>query len=898
MTAPAQPSQISALDEILKWSANRPDWQRDALRRVIANGTITKDDLQELDHLCRIKHSATVPSDPPLAVKPLDSTHIPQGAGSQTSVNLISISDLQGVNRLPPNQSISFGASPGLTVIYGDTGSGKSGYARVFKKACRTRGSLPVIRRDTFAPPDSTPSTGKIVFSTDGEEHTVAWQDGVSSDTRLSHVFVFDSFTAENYLEQDGPATFTPHGLDVLPKLTKVCDAINQRLKQDIESIRSEINSAASGWKYALTTAVGKLIAGLNSKTKESELDALSGLDDVQKKHLHELTETLKSDPKQKARETRASKTRLETFAQKIKTATTDIADEPIAALKALVENAKTTSETAKTFAAAQFGSDDLPGTRNDSWRKLWEAARLFSTSSAYLKMDFPVTEDEARCVLCQQAIGPEAAKRLKAFETFCKDQSQQLAAEAAKCLKDAADKIKLMTPLADEHSKIEADLGTATHEQISSIADFVKKADERLATIKANLTNGVWTSPAAIPGSPADSINLMANALESRAIIEESAHDPLVRKSLEAERDELADRDWLGRLKEEVLTQIDRHKTIAKHEACQKDVLTTGITTKNSELTKLLVTVKFCNRFKTETDTLGLRTLAVKLQEIKGAKGETKFGLRFEAKSQFGVSEVASEGEQRCIALAAFLAELSQASHQSALVFDDPVSSLDHWYRERIAARVVEESKARQVIVFTHDAIFLNDLHTIAEQTGTPAKYHFLDWKGSQPGWCYDGLPWDCKSPEDRLDKLEKRQREIAKFGGVKPSQEDISNIREAYNWLRSTVERIVERVIFADVVFRYRSFVKLKELNRVVGFSQSECDEVTRIFKKCCDVTDAHDPAQGKQAAVPEPKDLQVDINATKQLLASVRARQKAAQSSPPAAMVSETSKCSNIT
>jgi hypothetical protein len=185
---------------------------------------------------------------------------------------------------------------------------------------------------------------------------------------------------------------------------------------------------------------------------------------------------------------------------------------------------------------------------------------------------------------------------------------------------------------------------------------------------------------------------------------------------------------------------------------------------------------------------------------------------------------------------------------------------------------------------VFTHDAIFLNDLHTIAEQAGISATYSFLDWKGSQPGWCHEGLPWDCKSPEDRLDKLEKRQREIAKSWGVKPSQDDISHIREAYSWLRSTIERIVERVVFADVVFRYRSYVKLKDLGRVIGFSQSECDEVGRLFKKCCDVTDSHDPAQGKQAAVPEPKDLQADIDATKQLLAGIRARQKVAQSSPP--------------
>ncbi len=44
-------------------------------------------------------------------------------------------------------------------------------------------------------------------------------------------------------------------------------------------------------------------------------------------------------------------------------------------------------------------------------------------------------------------------------------------------------------------------------------------------------------------------------------------------------------------------------------------------------------------------------------------------------------VGKVLSEGEHRCVALAAFLAELSTIDAQSAIVFDDPVSSLDHQF-------------------------------------------------------------------------------------------------------------------------------------------------------------------------------------------------------------------------
>jgi wobble nucleotide-excising tRNase len=69
------------------------------------------------------------------------------------------------------------------------------------------------------------------------------------------------------------------------------------------------------------------------------------------------------------------------------------------------------------------------------------------------------------------------------------------------------------------------------------------------------------------------------------------------------------------------------------------------------------------------------------------------------------------SEGEKTCVALAAFLTELATAQHASALVFDDPVSSLDHRWRSSVAKRLVDEAKKRQVIVFTHDLVFVNDL-------------------------------------------------------------------------------------------------------------------------------------------------------------------------------------------
>lgn len=879
MSSLSQPKPVSALHEILNWSSDRPVWQQDALRRIVTQDVLDDGDFNELDRLCRAKHKADASTDPPIAPRPLAANHLPPAPGATSFVSLVSIANLQRVNRLPSDQALTFGPTPGLTVIYGDNGSGKSGYARVMKKACRTRGVSPSIKPNAFVPNPMSPATADIAFRVAVADQSVSWSDGAPPDPLLANVFVFDGSTAGNYLQEDGPATFTPHGLDILQKLSTTCDTIGARIQREIDTVTNEKALVAKNWNCMPTTKVGILINSLAATTKPSEIEALAGLDQPQTQRLIELNDALKSDPKQKAKETRASASRLRTFASKIALILNELSDSQVATLNQLLEQAKTATTAANLFASGQFDSSYLPGTGSDLWRTLFAAARSFAVTEAYKDQTFPSTFDEAKCVLCQQTLSEQELARFKVFDSFCKNQSQQIATDATAKLRSVVQKIIVLEPLSPELKKIEADLATASLDQKTSIERFVERADARLKTVKDNASAPNWVDVNSLLASPEGVVTTLAEALEKRALMEESADDPTTRAKLLSDRDDLADREWLAGKKDDVLEQIDRHKRISVLEKSKKDTATRAITQKNLELTKQIVTDAFCKRFEIEAQMLGLRTISVKLEEIKGRKGETKFGLRVEGAIDHRIHEIASEGEQRCIALAAFLAELSQASHQSSLVFDDPVSSLDHWHREKIAARLGQEAKTRQVIVFTHDAVFLNDLQTHSHDHSVDVAFRHIEWAGSNPGRCNDGLPWDCKSPEDRIDKLEKEHRQITSNWQPQPSQENVGDMRASYSSLRATVERIVERVVFADVVFRFRSFVKLKDLKYVVGFSDVECNEVMRIHKRCCDVTEAHDPASGKQAPIPEPADLATDIAATKALLAAVRQRRNPA-------------------
>lgn len=127
------------------------------------------------------------------------------------------------------------------------------------------------------------------------------------------------------------------------------------------------------------------------------------------------------------------------------------------------------------------------------------------------------------------------------------------------------------------------------------------------------------------------------------------------------------------------------------------------------------------------------------------GAKGVMYHKVAFDdAKtSGWGVQEVLSEGEHRCIALAAFLAELSMQPVASTVILDDPVSSLDHTRRGAVAKRLVHEATKRPVIVLTHDIVFLLFLQEQADQEKVGFTARFLDREKGALGIPVDGLPW-----------------------------------------------------------------------------------------------------------------------------------------------------------
>ena len=117
--------------------------------------------------------------------KPIAADHIRDPAASNVEVSLSKLHNLEHVNALQPGKSLSFNKT-GLTVIYGDNGAGKSGYARVLKQACRAR--LPkddIVLPNIYAAQRGIPQA-EVGFRIGGQNQSVAWKQGAAADARLA----------------------------------------------------------------------------------------------------------------------------------------------------------------------------------------------------------------------------------------------------------------------------------------------------------------------------------------------------------------------------------------------------------------------------------------------------------------------------------------------------------------------------------------------------------------------------------------------------------------------------------------------------------------------------------------------------------------------------------------
>ncbi|KKZ10434.1 MAG: hypothetical protein TQ37_08705 [Candidatus Synechococcus spongiarum 15L] len=864
-------SESEAFANILQWSEGQPSWQRDALRRLYNKDTLDATDLDELTELCQNPDKEGIP---------LSSEHVPHFNLDLKTVQLKAICNVENVNALKSGECLSF-CKKGLTVIYGQNGSGKSGYARILKKVCRARTPesekeiLPNIYKQS-----SEPSRATIDFVADKQHKSINWnaQNKQSSNPLLLSISIFDSGTANVHVGKANNIAYTPFPMRILEQLADTCQRIQKLIEQKISNLDQQTPEIIKNPNCNIQTKVGKLIAKLNDDiVDKTDVCNLAKLDIMEKAKLEKLKRDLATNHRKSAIQLKAQKQRFDDATRRLRALHKAVTEEQVSHLTELHQNYKIARDAATAAAKTIFNNDLLPNIGSEVWRSLWEAARDYSEKHAYPGKVFPFTGDSARCVLCQQELDTESANRLNRFENFIKDTTKRKEKEAETAYINAQNILRNVNVSIQDLQRIIS----LIHDELNdeNLAQLVRRsavtAKWRLRAIRrlCMCDNDIilpvadnW--PEELVTNQSSSLSQRVDALQ----IEEHSEQ---RQQMHTELGELKDREWLASVQDDVIAEIDRKKKRAALKTMLNDTQTRSITLKSSNIAERLVTKALCTQFSEEIEKLSATQLKIGIQKKNSHRGVPMFQVTLSHKHKKATTDkILSEGEYRCAALAAFLAEIATTKNQSAIVFDDPVSSLDQINLETVATRLAEEAQHRQVIVFTHDIAFLFLLDQACRDKKTHIGFRSVARNHDYAGLIQQDLPVRAQPIEKILDSMqnqlnnEKRSYENGQYDKWEITVDAIQKR------LRSTWERAVEEVI-GPVLKRLSSKVETQGLIKLTILDRKDCEQMRKAYGRCSE--GLHTTALTLNPLPPKPEDIQKEITELRNWISNIQKRQR---------------------
>lgn len=848
---------MKILQEIYSWSKDLAAWQQDAIGRLYADRALSADDLDDLYALA--KADAGIPDSEGRVPKMLQDAQVVPPTNPARVVLLTAIKELANVNALANGARLPI-ARAGVTAIYGENGVGKSGYSRVFKKACRARDRRePILPNAHIEPGKSGPAHAKFEAEIDGAATDLPWIDGVEPPELLSDIAIFDAHCARAYIDNQGDFAYAPYGLDILEGLVGACNKLKARAMA--EKAANAPSNAAFEALAGEQTLVAKKLLCIPASTKAEDIETLATLSDAELNRLALLNKTLaEADPKQKALALRQKASRIGSLQDRVAAAIGVVNEEKVSSLQALIARSNA-AKAAAELAATEFKTTpgQLIGTGGEAWKALFEAARVFARVS-HADHEFPMLPATAACPLCQNVLGEEGAARLLRFDAFITAAAEKAANDARegaaipfKVIQQANLDLLFRDTLMEEVTELEPEVAAAC----TSLQETLKVRHP--AVLQAATGNLGWNEIPKLSDDPRPGLAGIINHLLEQAKALDATADEKLKAVMISERAELDARRRLAEVKAAVLDAITRHEFCRKLQVCIDGMETRGISRKSTELSRTTASQELANALNAELKLLKVHHLRV-VMKPESPGGKTQFKLTLQVPGGGTPAAILSEGEQRAIAIASFMAELQLNKGRGGIVFDDPVSSLDHRRRWEVAERLAKESLTRQVIIFTHDIYFLLILEQKAGEVGAALTKNYIRRTMDGYGVYSEDLPFDVLGTKDRLGRM--RQMLVGVRKAAKEGDEDLQRhlTGKCYLQLRLAWERCIEEVLLNGAVQRFGEGVSTQRLKGVT-VTDDDYREIDAGMTKSSKFE--HDAAAAVgRLPVPSPDELSDDI------------------------------------
>lgn len=835
-----------------EWLTQRPKWLQVAAKRLLEAGDLNDAVISEMAVLCQQEANNEFPDvDCSIPVGAFD-------AHDSEEIRLCSISEVAGVNKLAPRKSLEFGKS-NVAVVYGHNGSGKSGYVRLLKHVCGARDCIRgQLHKNVFSPED-TAQKAKVSFlkSSTPAEHEWAGS-GVCDD--LCSVDIFDTSFGRVFMGSEDEVSYEPPVLSFFSRLIDACEKVAEKLDAEAGALKSKMPSVPNNFRDTTGSAwIGKISA----KTTTDDLESHCSFSSENEKEIEDLQKRISvQSPADKAKQFRTKKSHADDLVKDVEAYLSQLSDENCKRIIAAKKKSLLKKSAAKVAANDVFSGEKLEGVGYDVWKELWSAARKYSEEVAYTGQEFPHVQDDSVCVLCHQPLSEEAKQRFTSFESYIKGKTQKQAKEADEEAKQAIDSLPDIPSGEALKTRIDA-AGIENQDIIKALNDTVTFLQDRKTKVLSLDSEDALGTASQSPEWIEEIRNISKGYEESAKKYKEDAEEDN-RVELQDKLKNLEAKKWLAEQKTAIQEEVKRLQSLERLQEAKKKTNSRALSTKKGELAETLITDAFVQRFNDELKAVGASRLKVKLIKSKVSKGKVLHTLQLDGAAH-NLNEVLSEGENRIVSIAAFIADVTGRTYPAPFVFDDPISSLDQDYEEAVVQRLCSIASERQVIIFTHRLSLLAMVQDYAKKVSITPKIICIreePWGTGEPG----NTPLQAQKPLQALNTLINielpRAKELYNDKGFDDYKSEAESLCREF---RILLERMVEYELMSDVVQRFRRAINtMGKIGDLAKISEDDCKFFDELMTKYSRYK--HSQPLEAPVSLPKPDELGEDFTKLK--------------------------------
>ena len=810
---------------LAQWANDNDEWIRRIVRQVLgSNGEVSNGDRAQIFRFFLEEKGLDERSLPPEPLIVFSGGPV----GQSEPFHLARLSDVKGVNALVEGGQIEFG--PGLTLLYGENGTGKTGYSRILKTMAGSRSAddiLPDVNLEGNPPSPSAEISYRLGVA-ECEHH---W-NGERAQPPFDRMSIFDSPSVHFHVDSDLGYTYSPAALAIFDRVRVEVQQIGTAIDTDLGKLNPD-NSTLLG-RFDSSSAIYPYVQSLNTTSDLTDLKRFTHLPDdaeAQKENLETTQVQLKANSLGQELALKVSfqqvLTEASAFASVAESLDVSQYNDALSTLADLRRDQVSLRDS--IFAAA-----GLPAEPDQTWEEFIRSGQAYRQH-----LEIIGAHDNARCIYCRQVLNAEALQLLAKYGDYLEDQIAQDIRGHETTIRSMVEPIQNCS-LAIVRAYV---AGVDTDPNLG-----LEAGDNQIDSLRTIMALDENLGKRFTDGSPADE-NILARA----SVIKTSCETWLsgLRNTITELQEQNSNREETIKEKETELCELQARLTLVenwseieafvasakraeklKHERQAISNVLRRITGLASQASQQLINEHFEHIFRGECEALRVPDLKL---EFVGREGHPL--RRRVLLSNHKPSMVLSEGEQKVVAVADFIAEVKMSDNAVPVIFDDPVSSLDHRRVKEVAERIADLAADHQVVVFTHDIFFTACLLDIFDNSESCMYYRITDEEGKGTVSRGTGPRWDT------IRNVTAEINLIIEHAKKTQGEAREAYVRKAYSAIRSWCELFVEQEMLAKVTERYQPNVRMTSLKKIkVPVLGPTIDTVTAVFGDACRYIEAH--------------------------------------------------------